>query len=547
MHSLADGHDDIMASPSETSLATAQEQLFEIETMLQRPHHPRSHSADIKTMLTRPHLDNMRAISDRPQVYSRWTPRVSDEEVHPKKVDDFAERAGSKSAGKHTHRTAYLDGLRGFAALLVYILHNEVWARADMRERGALEGAWGLSNYYAFTSFPGIRILFSGGHAAVPIFFVISGYVLANKPLLKLQQGNVTSLAESLCSALFRRWLRLYIPVMVCTLLWATSWHVFGISSSLGGSRRPEKTLLDEIWMWYCDFKNFSFLFNDGYDNAYNANMWTIPLEFRGSIVVWSSILALAQCSTTKRLLCELGLAWYFMYVVDAWYCSLFLAGALLCDIDLLTLNGQLPPVLARWLKLDRKWVLWLMFAAGLWLASVPSLDQEAEMLRKQPGWYYLSFLKPQAAWDIRNFFRSIAAILLMISIPRLSILRTFFESDFCQYLGKISFALYLVHGPILWSVGDRVYAAVGRIQPHHIGLIPGWINVFRFPGVGLMGLEFNFLAAQLILLPLNLGTAEAVTTLVDGPGVDLVHALFLWARKDTLDEDESRLQKRHA
>ncbi|KAF2770862.1 hypothetical protein EJ03DRAFT_360180 [Teratosphaeria nubilosa] len=270
--------------------------------------------------------------------------------------------------------------------------------------------------------------------------------------------------------------------------------------------------------------------------------MWTIPLEFRGSIVVWSSILALAQCSTTKRLLCELGLTWYFMYIVDAWYLCCFMTGLLLCDIDLLTLNGQLPPVVARWLKPRGNWALWLMLAAGLWLASVPSLDQEAEMLRKQPGWYYLSFLKPQRYTKVSS-----TAILLMISIPRLPTLRRFFESDFCQYLGNISFALYLVHGPILWSIGDRVYAAVGRIQPHHIGLIPGWINVFRFPGVGLMGLEFNFLAAQLILLPLNLGMAEAVTSLIDAPGVDLVHALFLWAKKDTMDEDGSRLQKRHA
>ena len=43
---------------------------------------------------------------------------------------------GSSEPQKHLklRRTAYLDGLRGFGALLVYILHNECWAHSANME-----------------------------------------------------------------------------------------------------------------------------------------------------------------------------------------------------------------------------------------------------------------------------------------------------------------------------------------------------------------------------------------------------------------------------
>lgn len=137
------------------------------------------------------------------------------------------------------------------------------------------------------------------------------------------------------------------------------------------------------------------------------------------------------------------------------------------------------------------------------------------------------------------SFFRAVAAMLIMPCVPRLAPLRRLFETDFCQYLGKISFALYLVHGPVLWSIGDRVYAAVGRVQPHQIGLVPGWINAFKFPDSGPLGLEVNTLAAQLILLPLTLGLAELLTMLVDTPSVKVASKFFKWATEDFEGEKE--------
>jgi peptidoglycan/LPS O-acetylase OafA/YrhL len=290
----------------------------------------------------------------------------------------------------------------------------------------------------------------------------------------------------------------------------------------------PERTYIDEIWKWYCDFKNYSFVFNSDNQNAYSFHAWSIPLEFRGSIVIYTTLLALSRCGTVSRLRTQLVLIFYFLYVVDGWYCALFLMGMFLCDTDLLAMKQQLPRFYARIrFESHRPWVIYLLLIIGLYLGGVPALSNDIEFLRNTPGWYYLSFLKPQAVFNFAWFYRFFAAYLVMICIPRLRWLQSFFESSFCQYLGRISFGFYLVHGPILWSIGDRVYAAVGCTREAHHIMVPWYINKFAFPSVGIFGLELNFFAAQMVLLPLTLWTAEIFTRLVDEPSVKLTQWLF--------------------
>ena len=416
------------------------------------------------------------------------------------------------------HRTSYLDGLRGFGAFLVYILHNEGWAHSTTPEQARrLEVGWGFNGQYDFVTFPLIRTFFTGGHLAVATFLVISGYVLAAKPLSLMQSKETVGLAENLCSALFRRWMRLFLPVATLTFLWMTSWHLLGIRSS--SPITPERTYFDEMWKWYCDFKNYSFIFNDSYFNAYSFHAWTIPLEFRGSIVIYTTCIALSRCDTVSRLRAECGLIFYFIYIVDGWYCALFCIGMLLSDIDLLAMKHQLPRSL-HCLRSQPSWVYYTMLLIALFVGGVTSLGNDMTDLRNTPGWYLLSFLPPQAMLNYAWFFRIIAATLLMICIPRIRWLQAFFETRFCQYLGKISFGLYLVHGPLLWTIGDRIYAAVGLVREAHHGLVPWWVNRYPFPNKGPYGLEFNFLVAQLVLLPLNLWVAEMFTQYVDEPSV---------------------------
>ncbi|CAK7237673.1 hypothetical protein SBRCBS47491_010074 [Sporothrix bragantina] len=418
--------------------------------------------------------------------------------------------------------TAYLDGLRGFAAFLVYIHHNELWAHAASTEgdNAAFENAWGFEHRRHFATLPFVRNFFTGGHIAVAIFYVISGYVLCAKPLSLVMAGEHLKLLDSMASSFFRRWFRLYIPIFATTFIYVTSWHVFGnywVSNS-----DQHATILEEYWNWYVELKNFTFLFKEGTIwVTFNTHLWSIPFEMRGSMMVFILMLVIYRVTTFYRHCIMLGLAFYFIYIVDAYYCCMFMVGVYLCYLDLLAKRGELPNWIARKKAHKYKYII-PMYIVGLYLAGVPSQRNDLDLLRKNPGWYYLSFLKPQAVFDPKWFYLTAAAGLIVGCTQHLPPVKRFFEGAFCQYLGHISYSLYLVHGPVISSVGDRVYAMTGwyRKVEDHQKMLEWWINRFYLPSSGPMGLEFSFLAPQIIIAPVTFILANLVTKYIDEPAV---------------------------
>ncbi|ORY70891.1 acyltransferase family-domain-containing protein [Pseudomassariella vexata] len=422
-------------------------------------------------------------------------------------------------------KTAYLDGLRGFAALLVYIHHHQLWAHEGTHQNHLFENGFGYDGHYHFAALPGVRLFFTGGHYAVSTFFVISGYVLSTKPLSLIQEREHVKLGDNLASALFRRWLRLFIPLIVTTFVYMSSWHALDLWVC---GAEPKGKWLDEVWWWYLELKNFSFVFKEGGLPwfTYNFHLWSIPIEFRGSIVIYTCLLAFSRISKNARLWCQCALIFYFMYITDAWYCALFISGMLMCDLDLLAAKQQLPLALTK-LEPYKKFIYYHLLVIGFYLGGVPSLNQDVDHLSRQRGWYYLSLLKPQAVFDYKWFYLFFAANFLVAAIPRVRCLKGFFETRFCQYLGRISFALYLVHGPVLWTIGDRLYTSTGWHQETQLINLHHWANKMELPKAGPLGMELSFLVPHFVLFPLTIWVAEIVTRLVDEPSVKFAQWLY--------------------
>ncbi|RMD41682.1 hypothetical protein DV735_g3425, partial [Chaetothyriales sp. CBS 134920] len=333
-------------------------------------------------------------------------------------------------------------------------------------------------------------------------------------------------LGDILASAFFRRWFRLFILVGATTFIWMSSWHLLGIRTSQV-THPPKKTYRDEMWYWYTQFKNFSFVYNGFPWTDFNDHAWSIALEFRGSVVVWSMLLAFARMTPTVRLICNCVVLWYFLWIVDGWYNALFISGMILCELDMLNTRGQLPKIFNPFRR-TRPWIFHALLILGLYIGGVPGTGESLDVLRKSPGgWYWLSFLAPSAVHDPRRFYHFIGAVLTVASIPHIPRAQAFFETRACQYLGRISFAFYMVHGPILWSLGDRLFAAFGRVAEHHHEMVPSYINLFPLSGAGPMGLEINFLMPLLILLPTTLWTAHVVTRTLDEPSVKFAKWLY--------------------
>ncbi|KAK4160408.1 acyltransferase family-domain-containing protein [Cladorrhinum sp. PSN259] len=433
--------------------------------------------------------------------------------------------------------TAYLDGIRGFAAFLVYWHHHQLWAHNPM-QKVFIESGWGYLGRYHFMSFPFVRIFFQGGHFAVGTFFVISGYVLSAKPLSLIHAGEQAKLADNVGSALFRRWLRLYIPIFATTWIHMTFSYATGMW--LGSlTFTLKKTYLGQMWDWWCQFKNFSFLFYEG-DRpslSYNYHLWSIPIEMKGSIIIYAAVLALAKCNKNARLWFQGLLIFYFLYIVDGWYCALFMAGMLLNDLQLLESKQELPEFFDRF-RPYKTLIFYHLFVVALYLGGVPAHKIEIEDLRTNPGWYYLSFLKSQSIFDPKWFYIFFAATFLVASVAHIGWLKRFFETRFCQYLGRISFSLYLVHGPILETLGDRVYTAIGWHTELQESNLPQWVDLWVLPKTGPLGLELSFLAPHIIFLPITLYAAEVVTRAFDEPSLRFPQ----WLYKSTLGRPSVRL-----
>ncbi|KIL96002.1 hypothetical protein FAVG1_00741 [Fusarium avenaceum] len=431
--------------------------------------------------------------------------------------------------------TAYLDGLRGFAALLVYCHHHQLWAHGIVEQDHVFENSFGYQGKYHFATFPFVRHFFSGGHYAVSTFFILSGYVLSLKPLTLIQAGEHNQLGDVLASSLFRRWIRLYLPLIFAMVFYITFLHIFGLWTRI---MTKQGSWYDEMWTFYYEFKNFSFVYKVGGEPwlSYNRHLWSIPVEFRGSIVVFTAQMAFSRCSKNARLWCETGLIFYFMYIADGSFYAMFVAGMLLCDLDLLASKGDLPRFLAR-LEPAKEFIFYHLLVFSLFLGGVPSENDKVEQLAKNRGFYYLSWFKPQAVYDYKWFYLFYAAVFLVASIPRIFWLKSFFETRFCQYLGHISFSLYLVHGPVIWTIGERIYMAVGWQNEEMMKNIPHWANKLPLSMSGPLGLELSVLLPQLILVPLTFGLAHFATRFIDTPCVKFA----AWFYKKALGDPTSK------
>ncbi|KAG9240528.1 putative acyltransferase [Calycina marina] len=421
--------------------------------------------------------------------------------------------------------TAYLDGIRGLAAFLVYWQHHQGWARLGGPANEILENGYGFEDRYYFAAMPVFRLLFTGGHFAVPVFFVLSGYVLSLKPVSLIHAGNFLKLGDTLASALFRRWIRLHLPVVGTTFLYMTTFHLFGMWTAYPDH---QATFMDELLTWYKDFWKFSFVFRPHKVPwpVYNVHLWSIAVEFKGSIVVYTALLAFSRFTRNTRLQVTAGLIFYFLYIVDGWYCAMFLSGMMICELDQLARVNNLPDIFVALVRHKTR-IFYALFVASIYLGGVPSYGVGIEKLKTTPGWYYLSFLKPEAGKDTKWFYQFWAASCLVASTRHLPWLKRFFEMRFNQYLGRISFGLYLFHGPVLWLLGDRLYAAVGWQRDDRNEGLTGWVNIHPISKAGPLGLEPAFLLPQLILLPITLWMAEIAMKLFDEPSVKFAQWVY--------------------
>lgn len=247
-------------------------------------------------------LDTKTSNSEHPQSLIRETTSSWLHWILPGFLNGDAYRAPRK-----TNATSYLVALRGIAACIVLNSHMGIRMHSPL-----------------------LKIL-NGAGAMVYVFFVISGYSLSYKPVQLMHQRKEADLFRSLAGSMFRRWFHLYIPcilaIAVTVISKCRSW------SSIGSL----------FWGFIKDVQQFinpfhavpGFWVKESFGSKYLEQLWTIPIEFQASMVLFcvcTGVGMLSNRARTNALLGLVALTIYFRVV----YIGLFLAGTLLAERNLL-------------------------------------------------------------------------------------------------------------------------------------------------------------------------------------------------------------------
>jgi peptidoglycan/LPS O-acetylase OafA/YrhL len=299
-------------------------------------------------------------------------------------------------------RETYLDGLRGWASLFVLFGH--------------------LGPVFLLTghTFPPVPFLIDA-RLAVFVFFALSGYVLSITFFHTGERIEVVSLA-------LRRYLRLTIPI-AASLLIAFLVQVSGLAHNQAAgvaADSPWLTLGFSIPVRFPELLQFSLW--DVYRFAprdaifYNAALWTMPFELLGSFLIFACLLVAGTSRLAQAtIVCTFcALTW--------WASSYFLPFALGMAIALLRA--------AAWPSLPRG-------LAGAGLAAVLVLA---------------ALRLPEDSIRSLSVFATLILATCMLSPGA----RRFLDLPISQWLGRISFPLYLTHLFAIYTVGAALYLWLG-------------------------------------------------------------------------------------
>lgn len=348
-------------------------------------------------------------------------------------------------------RIQYLDGLRGWAALFVLFHHLLLAFAPDGRET-ALQASPVAAPLGFLTD----------GPLAVAIFFILSGIVLSAAMTAAAERGQ----QAGFMALMLKRWLRLGLPILAAALLVYALFRLnLDRSIAIG---------------WASESSFMRGFFEPGYDPAlpmilkealvdaflgptppHDPVLWTIRIEFAGSALVFA--LALLLPCGRHRLAAALVLATLLALLPPAWperfplgwignYCALFLLGVALHD----------------WLRLEARrdtaessaWrdalgltlialglVLFPLFGIRVYdVAATPPVLGEGQMILGSS---------------------QLRAALVVIGVLLSPTLQQLLGTALSAFLGRVSFGLYLLHAPLIWSVGGLAYFPLAALLGH--------------------------------------------------------------------------------
>ncbi|KAL4878171.1 acyltransferase 3 [Aspergillus karnatakaensis] len=412
-------------------------------------------------------------------------------------------------------RVLWVDGLKGMAAFLVAFNHYFKGFIND-HERSFWDSP--PEENRLWIQLPPFRLLWAS-HSMVPLFMVLSGYSLSLGLLKVRDTGRTFEFLLRVRRAIFRRPIRLYIPVIILAVLCEL---VFFFNLNFLGQHwityPPGASIWTILWIhttnavgYVADNMNIvDFLWNRGL----NDQVWTMSLEFRGSYAVFLAILALSPFRRDARLCILTAISCFHLWYGN-WDTFSFISG-----VHLAELTSSSPTPTSTPTKT----------ASHSTTPSIPHPKPKSTHtnLLSYPslliGLYFLCLngegsLPPEYAFldpirtrhwtryniyvDQRFTWQAIGAVAFVYAIANNRLFQRPFLTAPLQYLGRLHLGIYILHilAFNIWRepFRDGIFRALaGQEYPedHRAGELPGafwgaWVGSgVAIAGIVLVGAE---------------------------------------------------------
>jgi len=296
-------------------------------------------------------------------------------------------------------RQYFLDGIRGWGSVAVLFYH-------------VFCDGFPLNDFsHSYLHF----MPFFNGTGAVMVFFIVSGFALA----IPYFERNDSQFLKRIAVA---RYPRLMVPVFAISAVVHLAWALGLVAPPAERYDPFGNVFAVEPTLWHLlRFSLFDVFFNYSHPRSYAGPLWTMSVELLGSFLVLGAVALVPERLRFAGLL-TLSLV---LILFDSVYC-LFIFGALIAHCWRERYDGEIA-----------RWAMILIVVFGL---SSPFIFE-----------YTL------------NRGTMMGMMCLTIACICVASVRSFFSSSLSRELGRISFPLYLVHGPVMMMIGAPLMSTYGN------------------------------------------------------------------------------------
>ncbi|KAJ5786018.1 uncharacterized protein N7503_011230 [Penicillium pulvis] len=355
------------------------------------------------------------------------------------------QQGDSATKGDPRKSVKWIDGLRGIASFLVVLTHlARAWDYDLFSPRDTEDATPRILQW------PILRIPWQG-RVGVTIFAFLTGYVCALKPIKQSRSGDKGAALTTVAKSAFRRPPRLILPATIALLI---SWVVAQFGGFIVANRSdcwwcryaaPE--LEDSFWKEVVRLGgNFLSTWTTGY-MAYDDHQWALLPLLMSSMLVYIMLVATVFMRFKYRMLVYIGMMLYFhqdaaknteTFQLQAIY------GMLLSDLSYDT-------TLKTWIQEHRylrKAITFPLAILGLLIASYPG--ENPEWATWSNGMFKAATYIFPPDVNIGKRYTAIGVDMIILAIYLSPTTKDFLANRVLLWLGKQSFAVYLIHGTML-------------------------------------------------------------------------------------------------